>query len=148
MTRKTSYNTERANVHIFGNSSSPSVAIFALRHTTANNTVQVSKVTVNLIHRNSYMDNCLGSADSCEVAIGMLEEARNLLNPYNIHLHKIVSSSVKVIKEFPESDRAVDIILLEFDDLSTHSTLGIAWEINSDRFVIKVNVPNRPFTKR
>lgn len=106
----------RANVHIFGNKSSPSVAIYGLRYTMQHQRADDYPEAKNFIFRNFYMDDGLGCANSTEQAVQILKQARKILSPYNIHLHKIASSSSDVLSQFPESERAVDLNLLEFEE--------------------------------
>ena len=137
----------RAKVHIFGNVCSPAIAIYALRYASLNSGLE-SPAAKKYINDNFYMDDGLGTADSTEHCIQILTEAKDILKCYNINLHKIVASSPKIIAAFPEKDRAVDIQQLEFTDVSLQRALGIAWDIQTDHFLVVIDIPSRPFTKR
>ena len=67
---------------------------------------------------------------------------------HNIRLHKIVSNHSDVLKTFPESERASDLVDLNFDEAAIQRTLGITWDINRDMFVNRIRIPERPFTQR
>lgn len=138
----------RANVHIFGNKPSPSIAIFGLRHTTKYQRADNLPDAKNFIYRNFYMDDGLGCADSPQKAISILQDARAILRPYNIRLHKIMSNSPAVLAAFPVSERAENCEIVEFEEPTLQRTLGIAWDVKFDQFIIKVEIPERPFTKR
>ena len=138
----------RANVHIFGNTSSPSIAIFALRYATMNSGEKISPQTVDFIHDNFYTDDGLGTAETAEEAINILQEAKSTLGKFNIKLHKISSSSPQVVSAFPSTDRAPSIEKLEFTDATQQRTLGLIWHVKDDKFSIVISLNSGPFTKR
>ena len=65
-----------------------------------------------------YVDNGLASTDTIEQATSVLKETVETLGHCNIRLHKFISSSQKVVRSFPKSERAV-LNVLKF--LSVHS---------------------------
>lgn len=142
----------RAKVHVFGNTSSPAVATTCLRRAVCEpcNDPEYAphvKAAQEYVLSHFYCDDGLGTAPSVETAIGILKTSRYLLSRYNIRLHKIVSNSSELLAAFPESEKACpDQISLS--DHPTHRTLGLAWDIKTDSFLIKVKVPDRPFTRR
>ena len=140
----------RACVHIFGNTSSPSVANRGFRFTIDQEKIQPTKQVENYIRSGFYIDDGLGSADTIEEAISTIQGTKNLLSKYGIRLHKIVSSEKAVIEAFPPSERG-EIKIMDFDrpdEYSMSKTLGISWDVNGDYFVINVNLPQREFTRR
>ena len=136
----------RAKVHIFGNRPSPAIAIFGLRHAAQNS--KAKEATQNFIRESFYVDDGLGTSDTVEEAISILQEARSALAAYNIRLHKIASSSQDILEAFPESERAEDLAQVDFDDAPMQRTLGITWDVKTDSFLIHVDIQERPFTKR
>ena len=137
-----------ATVHIFGNSPSPAVANYGLRRIAMMGVPHYSQETHDFIQIQFYVDDGLGSAPTPQAAIGVLSSAKILLAKHNIHLHKIVSNHSDVLKAFPESERASDLVDLNFKEASIQRTLGITWDINRDMFVNRIWIPERPFTQR
>ena len=137
----------RSKVHIFGNKPSPAVAIFALRHAVQQD-AEVDVRAKSYVMSHFYVDDGLGSSDSPEEAVQILQETRKALAKFNIRLHKITSSSWDVIKAFPESERADDSHQICFSEVSVQRALGVAWDVKNDCFIIKVSVQDKPFTKR
>ena len=138
----------RARVHIFGNRPSPAIANYGLRYTTSCDNVATSTLAKNFINTNFYVDDALGSCDSVLDAVTTLKDSIELLGKFNIRLRKLTSSSAEVLREFPESEIDGEINLMEFENTPMQKTLGLAWDVASDKFVMKVNLPDRPFTKR
>ena len=143
----------RARVHIFGNKSSPSVAIYGLRRAVdefKDSQEPIEQAAYNFVSRSFYVDDGLYSADTPEDALKVLSAAKTVLSKFNIKLHKILSNSKEVVNSFPNSDRADEMKGDEFDFLSAslNKTLGVAWNYVTDQFSIKVEIPDRPFTKR
>ena len=143
----------RARVHIFGNCSSPSIATIGLRHAIDSskcednkNSKLMQKVT-NYVHHNFYVDDGLGCAPTCEDAIAILNETKIALARFNIKLHKIMCNEPSVLQKFPKED-TVQATTFDIDSDSIHRTLGVAWDIVRDEFTVKVDLPDRPFTKR
>ena len=141
----------RANVHIFGNCSSPAIATLGLRHAVNCPDFEVSPETRDFVERRFYVDDGLGTADSPQQAINILTETRKVLSKFNIRLHKICSNNKEVLHAFPASEVITDPRELELNhcgERSIQQTLGLSWNIASDEFIIRTNVPERPFTKR
>lgn len=144
----------RANVHIFGNTCSPSISILGLNkaadlyseNVDIKQNVGVQRAR-DYIKNNFYIDDGLGCDDTPEDAVTTLKIAREMLSAYNIRLHKIVSNSAFVTESFPAVECA-ELKLFEFDNSPFQRTLGIVWRVESDEFVIRVDLPCRPFTKR
>lgn len=135
----------RANVHIFGNCSSPSVANLGLRYV-ANLPPVINRVR-DLVNEQFYVDDALGCADNVEDAISILQDTSDVLKRCNIRLHKICSSSHEVTEAFPESERA-STNTIELDESSIQTALGLLWNTSSDQLILRSDVPNRPFTPR
>ena len=48
---------------------------------------------------------------------------------------------------FPPTECSVDVTQMDVQQSTLHSVLGIAWDVVSDSFVIKVSLPEIDFTK-
>ena len=137
----------RAKVHIFGNTSSPALANLAIRFAAADLPQDMNYVR-QFIDEQFYVDDGLSSANSVEDAIRTLKDTAAVLGRYNIRLHKFCSSSKSVLNAFSPSEIATDKPVVNFEENSIHSALGLAWNTSSDSIIIQSNVPNRPFTLR
>ena len=141
----------RVNVHIFGNKSSPSVAIAGLRKaadTLTNDSDPVEIEAKNYISKGFYVDDGLGCADNVRDAVKILTTARSTLDKFNIRLHKICSNRTEVLNSFPESEVENFPVNKDFDSENLFPrTLGVSWNNEQDYFMIKTCLPNRPFTK-
>ena len=82
-----------------------------------------------------------------QAAIEVLSSAKFLLAKHSIRLHKIVSNHSDVLKAFPESERASDLVDLNFEEAAIQRTLGITWDFNRDMFVNRIQIPERPITQ-
>ena len=136
-----------AGVHVFGHTSSPSVATYGLRYAAVSS--KSSSVSArNFIHRNFYVDDGLSSEDTVAKAVNTLKEARSVLSEFNIRLHKIASTHSDVLTAFPASEIAKDVCYVDINMSSTQSALGIRWRIDSDEFHLDCKVKRTEFTKR
>ena len=137
----------RGCVHLFGNRSSPAVAHHGLIHTVRNIVDEENANAVNFIKENIYVDDGLGCSRSVSSAVEILKNVRKILGKFNIKLHKLISNNIEVNEQFPPSERA-NLMEVSIGEEIIHRTLGMAWEISSDSFLIKVNLPSKPFTRR
>ena len=114
----------RANVHIFGNTSSPSLATLGLRFAVMHS--ECSQEVKDFVFHNFYVDDACGGTGNQSPG------------KFNIKLHKICSNSNKLVNSFPSSERA--------DSSSKDMTNSNLQHI----FVVGDNtiVPDWPFTKR
>ena len=135
----------RSRCHIFGLTSSPAVAAFALKFCAAS-LGDSDPLTRDYLERGYYVDDGLSSSDTSSEAIQVLSGAIDILKSFRMRLHKIVSNSSEVLDFFPESECAMSITSLPSDAEST--ALGVQWDTGSDEFWIKPDIPERPFTKR
>lgn len=96
------------------------------------------------------MDDGLVSVDSNEKANKLVNEAQEVLAKGKLRLHKFVSNSREVLSVIPESERAsaVKDVDLNYNELPTQSVLGVKWNIETDAFSFKVDLTERPATRR
>lgn len=134
----------RANVHLFGNTSSPALAITGLHFAVSRN---ASNDVRSFVQNYFYVDDALISLDTEEEAIDLLSETITCLSKYHIRLHKISSNSRKLLSVFPPSELSTSPENLGTCTTSQR-TLGLQWNADADTLTIKTKVPDRPFTKR
>ncbi|KAK3107001.1 hypothetical protein FSP39_004706 [Pinctada imbricata] len=137
----------KMTVHVFGNTTSPSVAAYGLRKS-----VEISDTDVReFVHRNFYVDDALASLPNERHAIDLLTRTRQaLMSGGKLRLHKIASNSQEVMDAFPEEDRAKDLKNLDmnFDEVPLQKSLGLSWDIQKDVFKFDVLLQSNPFSKR
>ena len=137
-----------ANVHVFGHTSSPSVANFGLRYASSQDTDPARAKARHFIERHFYVDDGLSSEASVEDAIRTLEGARQILANYGMRLHKIKSTHQEVREAFPPSELSDDPTAVTFGDTTTQKALGVAWKVDDDELSLTSDFKDVPFTKR
>lgn len=140
----------RMCVHLFGAASSPSCASYALRRTAEDGKTWASPEAVETILNNFYVDDCLSSVSSDEHAVALAKDLRTLCLSGGFHLSKWTSNSRALLMSIPEEDRASGIkdLDLDNDQLPTERALGVHWCTNSDMFKLKIEVQQKPCTRR
>lgn len=137
------------NVHLFGATSSPGCANYALQHL-ATEHQHVYPLGSQFILQNFYVDDGLTSIDNVTNAIQLAQEACELCAKGGLCLHKSMSNSKVVMEGIPPSERASKVkdLNLAFLDSPLESTLGIQWSIENDCFSFSINLKNQPDTRR
>ncbi|XP_054867909.1 uncharacterized protein LOC129347292 [Amphiprion ocellaris] len=139
----------RMRVHVFGNSPSPSVAIYGLRRAIKEGAHKHGADTVKFVERHFYVDDGLISVSTDNKAISLLQRTQASLSESNLRLHKFASNSSAVLQAFAPEDRAV----LKDLDLSDEATpvqrsLGLIWVTTADTFTFKASEDKKLFTRR
>ncbi|XP_028404109.1 uncharacterized protein LOC114526789 [Dendronephthya gigantea] len=139
----------RMKVHIFGNGPSPAVATLGLR-VTATHGKEFGSEVKEFVCRDFYVDDGLTSRKTEAEAIDQIKRAQTMLSTANLRLHKIASNSFTVMEAFNTEDRAKNVKDLELrqDTLPAQRSLGVLWDLQNDTFTFKVNLQERPFTRR
>ncbi len=146
----TSINPEefQMTVHLFGGSSSPSCANFALKRTAEDNQDNFNAETINTLERNFYVENCLKSVEDEETGINLASNVYELLQKGGFRLTNWTSNSQKLLESLPESERAAMVKDLDFSEVHVERALGVHWDIVSDKFGYKITIKDRPATRR
>jgi len=129
----------RMTVHLFGATSSPAVATYCLREL-AEACQEESPTAANFIKKNFYVDDGLVSVPNASEAIELVTKARKLCQYGNIRLHKFLSNDKEVLREIPDSERAVKDVDLCSGTLPSQRTLGLEWSVENDLLQFKANV--------
>lgn len=140
----------RMTVHVFGNCPSPSVAIYGLKRTAVEGESEYRSDVRKFIEHHFYVDDGLKSFASEDEAIDILIRAQKMLAQCNIRLHKISSNSPVVTSAFPGEDLATGLQGLELGqhDPPLQHSLGLGWDLSTDQFSFRVEINDKPFTKR
>ena len=136
--------------HLFGAVSSPSCANFAIRKNAEDLKHEFPSDVVNTVLRNFYVDDCLKSLSSSSAAIKHVDDLPKLMLRGGFCFTKLVNNDRKVLESIPIHDRAKDVKELDLaeDALPTERDLGVSWCVENDKFGFKVNVKERPCTRR
>ncbi|KAK0150375.1 hypothetical protein N1851_008532 [Merluccius polli] len=133
----------RMVVHLFGATSSPSCASFALRQTAEDFRDLFLPETVQTIKQDFYVDDCLKSVATEADAVTLCKELERACSMGGFRLHKWISNSRTVLMSIPQAARAKEVkdLDLESSDLPTERTLGIQWHIERDKTHFRIYDP-------
>ena len=95
----------RMTVHLFGATSSPSCASYALRKTAEDNRGTASQIAVDTVLHNFYVDDCLKSVPTEDQAVEVVGDLKALCAKGGFQLTKWISSSKTVLLTIPEGDQ-------------------------------------------
>ena len=125
----------RLKVHVFGATSSPSIANYALKRTV--NTPCSAEAKSSILN-NFYVDDLLKSTNNVTDAVNLLNEIRTVIQSCGFHLTSFNSNSSDILSKLPveELSKTAQIHDLCNDD---SSALGIVWNTVEDTFSFKVN---------
>ncbi|KAK7930431.1 hypothetical protein WMY93_006826 [Mugilogobius chulae] len=140
----------RMRVHLFGATSSPSCANFALRKCADDYGHEFKDETVDKVHHCFYVDDCLVSVAAEEEALILCHELVSLCAKGGFCLTKWLSNRTAVLDSIPEARKAKGVKQwdLEREFLPIERVLGVEWCIRSDTFKFKIVLKNRPLTRR
>ena len=140
----------RMKVHVFGNSPSPSVAIYGLHQSVLESELCADPDVRHFVTRNFYVDDGLTSVPTVDAAISLLKRTQTTLAKSNLRLHKIAANNKEVMEAFPPNDRATGLKDIDFDaeSLPAQRSLGLNWDLQKDSFHFKVSDETKPYTRR
>ena len=121
--------------HLFGASSSPSVANFCLKKTASIYGTEFDPEVVQSVERNMYVDDLMKSVDTPTTAVRLSTQLRDLLTKGGFRLTKWLSNDRRVLAEIPETERAVSVANLDIQELPIECALGLKWDVEADKFI-------------
>ena len=113
----------RMRVHLFGATSSPGCATFALKQAANDGRDTYGDAAAQFVERDFYMDDGITSVSSDEEAIQLIQGTTAMCQDAGIHLHKFVSNSAEVMKSIPETERAKNLANIDLSQVER--VLGI-----------------------
>ena len=134
-------------VHLFGATSSPSCANFALRQTVVDELCQGSPEANTILH-NFYVDDLLKSNDFPGSAIKNIAETQQLCASGGFNLTKFVCPDPEVASSIPTSKLSKETTKLINNEDCIGRALGVQWSLELDEFQFKICVKESPLTKR
>ncbi len=139
----------RMTVHLFGATSSPACANYALKQTALDNKDSFDSEVVDTVMKNFYVDDCLKSVETEEKGVKLAQDLRSITKKGGFNLTKWISNSRKVMESIPEADRAVSIKDLDLEgDVPNQKALGMVWKMDTDQFGYQVDIRSKPSTRR
>ena len=141
--------TYRMTVHLFGATSSPGVATFALRKV-ASQAAAEYPLAAKFIIDDFYVDDGITSVPTQDEAIKLIKDTTDVCKSANLRLHKFLSNDRRVLETIPEEDITSNLQGLDLykDKLPSERTLGLEWCTETDSFIFTGNLDDRPATKR
>ena len=126
----------RMKVHLFGATSSPSCANFALRKCAENFGHEHKEEMVDKLQHCFYVDDCLVTVATEEEALTLCHELISLCTKRGFCLTKWHSNRSDVLKAIPEPYRAKGVrqLDLEREFVPIERVLGVEWCIKTDTF--------------
>jgi len=136
----------RMEVHLFGATSSPRCSSFALSRTVEDSEDEFSENVVRTVKRNFYVDDCLKSVKSVENAVEVVDRLREILSKGGFDSPSGHATDQKVLHTIPQVEIAPSVVDLDpdKDKLPMQRTLGLHWDMESDKFMFKVALKDRP----
>ena len=97
---------DKQHLHLFGATSSPCCAIFALKKIANDHKSEYDVQTINTVNRNFYVDNCLKSVASVPEATRLVSQRRDLVRGV-FHLTKWISNHREVLQAIPSTESLI-----------------------------------------
>ena len=140
----------RMKVHLFGATSSPGCANFALKTTADDFEKEWGSEAADFVRDDFYVDDGLRSVPTANEAIALVRNTKGLCSRGGLNLHKFISNSKEVNEAIPKDQRASVIRDLDVtrDLLPIEKALGIQWYVESDQLQFRVVLKDRPLTRR
>jgi len=136
--------------HVFGATSSPSCCNYALRRTAEDNKQHFDQNVLDSICRNFYVDDLLKSIPSIPEAVKVIKDVKDLCKKGSFNLMKFLSNSKEVLSTVCHQDRksgsSDEQLILQ--GLPEGSALGMLWSTQKDVLKFKINMKNKPQTRR
>ena len=128
--------------HVWGINSSPYVALLALNRLIEENPSNASKLTLNAIENNRYMDDILLASDSLSDLEIVAKESIDLMESCGFKLRKWVSNchAKSILLKVPRCDLASSVseIDLGSQPLPDSKALGLVW--NTEKDILLINL--------
>ena len=140
----------RMTVHLFGATSSPGCANYALKTTADIYEKECGKDAADFVRRNFYVDDGLKSTASEAEARKLIHDSREMCKQGGFNLHKFACTHRDVLNAIPAEQRAKDIqnLDLSHERLPISRTLGVEWCIEQDEFRFRIDMKDSPVTRR
>ncbi|XP_064647101.1 uncharacterized protein LOC135499959 [Lineus longissimus] len=136
--------------HLFGGIWCPSVAGYGLRRTADDNSPDFASEIVEIVKRDTYVNDNLSSHNSTDEAIKTVQGVTELVAKGGFHMRGWCSNDKSVMKAIPADERAKDMktIDLDRDTLPVERALGTHWDTETDMIVVSIRQRDPVYTGR
>ncbi|XP_019633454.1 PREDICTED: uncharacterized protein LOC109476879 [Branchiostoma belcheri] len=140
----------RMAVHVFGATSSPSCASFALKKLAEDGEGRYTEKVLESIRNNFYVDDLLKSTSTVTEGGHLAKDMREACKEGGFRLTKWVSNSREVLKTVPVAEMSEEVrdLNLDLDTMPVERTLGMLWNVQTDTLGFRNVVKDKPATKR
>ena len=137
-------------VHLFGAVSSPACANYALKRTADDYEDEYGSEAANTLRRNFYVDDVLKLACTEDETIKLAQDTKAVCQNGGFNLTKFVGNTEHIISTIPQEHRAEQVknLTLGQDKLPIERALGVIWCIESDTFNFRIELNDKPCTRR
>ena len=129
----------RMKVHLFGATSSPSCANYALRQTVEDNQDYFEHNICDEVRNSFYVDDFLCSVATEEEAIHLMNEITFMCSLGGFRLTKWMSNKKSVLESVKEPERAKNVRDLSFGKFPSDRALGVHWDVETDSFGFQIS---------
>ena len=140
--------TYRMTVHLFGATSSPSCATFALRQSAKGFGIELEPYVAKAIENCFYVDDCLLNVLDSSIGIAMVNDLRSLLSKAGFRLTKLLSNCTELTESLPEDEWSKSCKIHGLVDGRHERDLGVNWKFDNYVFTFVIDLPWKPLTKR
>ena len=135
---------------MFGASSSPGCENFRLERAADDGEQDSGTDAAAFTRKNFYVDNGLKFVATAPEAIELIKASQAICDKDGVRLHKIVSNKKEVLEAIPVHVHAKEIkeLNLAVDPLSIKRALGVMCCVENDSFRFRIDLRDRPFTRR
>lgn len=140
----------RMTRHVFGATSSPGCANFALKETAHRIGKCFSQNVADFIYFDFYFDDGVTSVETVEEALKMIMNSHELCSKGGFHLRQYTSNNKDVVRQIPTELKTKNMqnINLQSDTMPLERTLGMEWCTETDTLQFHVNFKENPPTRR
>lgn len=140
----------RMEVHLFGTTSSPICASYALRRCAEDNKNSFDAAVVDTVLHNLYVDDCFRSVASEQEAVILFQDLKAICQTGGFRRTKLMTNNQDVLSIILQEDRATEVkdLDLDQDSLAIERAFGVKWCIQSDQFKFHVNIQQKTLTRR
>ncbi|XP_043198408.1 uncharacterized protein LOC122368497 [Amphibalanus amphitrite] len=140
----------RMTTHLFGATSSPSCAMFALNKTAELYEEECGPEAAAFVRHDFYVDDGLISTPDKTSACDLAGSATMLCSKGGFQLHQFTSNEPDVIASIPEENRSKNLQNKDVVDeyKPVEQALGLSWNIQDDTLLLTGDLPDRPVTRR
>ncbi|XP_066935299.1 uncharacterized protein [Clytia hemisphaerica] len=137
-------------VHLFGATSSPSCANYALRQTADANKETYGDEASKSLYRNFYVDDLLKSYSNVSTAIQTTSDITKMCHSGGFRLTKFMSNEREFLATIPDQEKAKSLKDLDMSrtQLPSDRALGMKWCPENDIFTYQLSTNEKPLTRR